>query len=98
VRLRGVVRQGWVHSQRRDRIPLDKPGEAKRIIRNRKKSGRDREKRGLMITTSDESRRGFLPPRRWRGACCRSPPSGFWCASAEERKFGLAKARRQKTW
>jgi hypothetical protein len=30
-----------------------------------------------MISASDERRRGFLPPRRWRGACCRYPPSGF---------------------
>jgi hypothetical protein len=31
----------------------------------------------LTITTSDESRRGFLPPRRWRGVCYHYPPSGF---------------------
>jgi hypothetical protein len=37
VRLRGVVRQGWIRGRRRDRIPLDEP-ETKRIVRNRKKS------------------------------------------------------------
>jgi hypothetical protein len=30
-----------------------------------------------MITASDARRRGFLPPRCWRGACCCCPPSGF---------------------
>jgi hypothetical protein len=30
-----------------------------------------------MITASDAHRRGFLPPHRWRGACCYYPPSGF---------------------
>jgi hypothetical protein len=38
VRLRGVVRQGWISGRRRGQIPLDEP-ETKRIIRNRKKSG-----------------------------------------------------------
>jgi hypothetical protein len=30
-----------------------------------------------MITASDESQRGSLQPRRWPGACCYCPPSGF---------------------
>jgi hypothetical protein len=38
VRLRGVVRQGWVRGRRGSWIPLDKPENTKRIIRNRKKS------------------------------------------------------------
>jgi hypothetical protein len=43
VRLRGVVRQGWIRGRRRGRIPLDEP-ETKRIIRNRKKSGKNRKR------------------------------------------------------
>jgi hypothetical protein len=31
----------------------------------------------LTIFASDERRRGFLPPRRWHGTCCRYLPSGF---------------------
>jgi hypothetical protein len=30
-----------------------------------------------MITASDEHQHGFLQPRRWLGACCCCPPSGF---------------------
>jgi hypothetical protein len=30
-----------------------------------------------MTTASDKRRRGFLQPRRWRGAYC-FPPSSFW--------------------
>jgi hypothetical protein len=41
VRLRGVVRQGWIRGRRRGRIPLDKP-KTKRIVRNSKKSGKNR--------------------------------------------------------
>jgi hypothetical protein len=55
---------------------MDEPG-TKRIVRNRKKIWKESQ-RELTITTSDESRRGFLRPRRWRGACYRYPPSGFW--------------------
>jgi hypothetical protein len=40
VRLRGVVRQGWIRSWRRGRIPLDEPEKTRGIVRNRKKSGR----------------------------------------------------------
>jgi hypothetical protein len=40
LRLRGVVRQSWIRGRPRGRIPLDEP-EIKRIIRNRKKSGKD---------------------------------------------------------
>jgi hypothetical protein len=32
----------------------------------------------LTITASDARRRGFLLPRRWHGACCYYPPSGFF--------------------
>jgi hypothetical protein len=39
-----------------------------------------------MISTSDESRRGFHPLRRWRGACCHYPPSGFWGALVMEKE------------
>jgi hypothetical protein len=46
VRLRGVVRQGRIRGRRRGRIPLDKPEEAKGIVRNRKKSGRIVKKKG----------------------------------------------------
>jgi hypothetical protein len=42
--------------------------EQKRIVRNRNKIWKESQ-RELTITTSDESLRGFLPPRRWRGAC-----------------------------
>jgi hypothetical protein len=38
VRIRGVVRQGWIRGRRRSRIPLDKPENTKGIVRNRKKS------------------------------------------------------------
>jgi hypothetical protein len=38
VRLRGVVRQGWVRGRRGSWIPLDKPENTKRIVRNGKKS------------------------------------------------------------
>jgi hypothetical protein len=41
VRPRGVVRQGWIRGRRGGRIPLDEP-EKKRIVRKRKKSGRNR--------------------------------------------------------
>jgi hypothetical protein len=41
VRLRGVVQQGWIRGRRRGRIPLDEP-ETKRIVKNRKKSGKNR--------------------------------------------------------
>jgi hypothetical protein len=41
VRIRGVVWQGCIRGRRRGRIPLDKP-EAERIVRNRKKSGKNR--------------------------------------------------------
>jgi hypothetical protein len=44
VRLRGVVRQGWIRGRRRGRIPLDKPEKTKGIMRNRKKSGKNRKK------------------------------------------------------
>jgi hypothetical protein len=40
VRIRGVVWQGWIRGRRRGRIPLDKP-EVERIVRNRKKSGKN---------------------------------------------------------
>jgi hypothetical protein len=40
VRLRGVVRQGWIRGRHRGRIPLDEP-KTKRIVRNRRKSGRN---------------------------------------------------------
>jgi hypothetical protein len=43
VRLRGVVWQGWIRSRRRGRIPLDE-SEIKRIVRNRKKSGKSRKR------------------------------------------------------
>jgi hypothetical protein len=43
VRLRGVVRQGWIRGRRRDWIPLDEL-ETKRIVRNRKKSGKNRKR------------------------------------------------------
>jgi hypothetical protein len=43
VRLRGVVWQGWIRGRRRGRIPLDEP-ETKRIVRNRKKSGKNRKR------------------------------------------------------
>jgi hypothetical protein len=36
VRLRGVVRQGWIRGRRRSRIPLDKPENTKGIVRNKK--------------------------------------------------------------
>jgi hypothetical protein len=42
VRLRRVVQQGWVHGRRRGRIPLDEP-KTKKIVRNRKRSRRNRE-------------------------------------------------------
>jgi hypothetical protein len=40
VRLRGVVRQRWIRGRRGDWIPLDEP-ETKRIVRNRKRSGKN---------------------------------------------------------
>jgi hypothetical protein len=43
VRLRGVVRQGWIRDRRRGRIPLDEP-ETKGIVRNRRKSGKNRKR------------------------------------------------------
>jgi hypothetical protein len=76
VRLRGVVRQGWIRTRCGRWVPLDEP-ETKRIVRNRRKSGRNHERK-LTITAFDARRRGFLPPRRWRGACCHYPPSVFW--------------------
>jgi hypothetical protein len=39
VRLRGVVRQGWIRSRCGSRIPLDEHEETKGIVRNREKSG-----------------------------------------------------------
>jgi hypothetical protein len=44
VRLRGVVRQSWIRSRCGSRIPLDKPEKTKGIVRNRKKSGKNRER------------------------------------------------------
>jgi hypothetical protein len=44
VRLRGVVRQGWVRGRRRGRIPLDEPEKTKGIVRNRKKSRENRKR------------------------------------------------------
>jgi hypothetical protein len=44
VRLRGVVRQGWIRGWRRSRIPLDKPQNTKWIVRNRKKSRENRKR------------------------------------------------------
>jgi hypothetical protein len=38
VRLRGVVRQGWIRSRRRSRIPLNEAENTKKIVRNKKKS------------------------------------------------------------
>jgi hypothetical protein len=38
VQLRGVVRQGWVCGRRRGRVPLDKPENTKRIVRDMKNS------------------------------------------------------------
>jgi hypothetical protein len=66
VQLRRVVWQGWI-GRRRGRFHWMSL-EQKRIIRNRNKIWKESQ-RELTITTSDESRRGFLPPRRWRGAC-----------------------------
>jgi hypothetical protein len=43
VRLRGVVRLGWIRGRRRGRIPLDEP-ETKRIVRNRKNSRKNRKR------------------------------------------------------
>jgi hypothetical protein len=43
VRLRGVVWQGWIRGRCRGRIPLDDP-ETKRIVRNGKKSGKNRKR------------------------------------------------------
>jgi hypothetical protein len=44
VRLRGVVRQGWVRGRRRVRNPLDEPEKTKGIVRNRKKSRGNRKR------------------------------------------------------
>jgi hypothetical protein len=44
VRLRGVVRQGWIRGRRGGRIPLDEPEKTKGIVRNRKKSGKNRKR------------------------------------------------------
>jgi hypothetical protein len=44
VRLRGVVWQGWIRGRRRGRIPLDEPKKTKGIVRNRKKSVKNRER------------------------------------------------------
>jgi hypothetical protein len=44
VRLRGVVRQGWIRGRRRGRIPLDETKKTKGIVRNRKKSGKNRKR------------------------------------------------------
>jgi hypothetical protein len=44
VRLRGVVWQGWIRGWRRGRIPLDEPEKTKGIVRNRMKSGKNRER------------------------------------------------------
>jgi hypothetical protein len=43
VQLRGVVWQGWIRGRRRGRIPLDEP-ETEGIVRNRKKSGKNRKR------------------------------------------------------
>jgi hypothetical protein len=64
--------------------------EQKRIVRNRKKIWKELQ-RELTITTSDESRRGFLSPRRWRGACYRYLPSGFGVYYGGKGKLRLAK-------
>jgi hypothetical protein len=48
-----------------------------RIVRSGKKTWKKLQ-RELTITTSDGSRRGFLPLHRWHGACYRCPPSDFW--------------------
>jgi hypothetical protein len=44
VRLRGVVRQGWVRGRRRGLILLDEPEKTKGIVRNRKKSRENRKR------------------------------------------------------
>jgi hypothetical protein len=44
LRLRGVIRHGWIRGWRGSRIPLDKPENTKRIVRNRKKSRENRKR------------------------------------------------------
>jgi hypothetical protein len=48
--------------------------------RDRQETERDLEGivKELMITASDEHRRGFLLPHRQRGACCHCSPSSSW--------------------
>jgi hypothetical protein len=44
VRLRGVIQQGWIRGRCRGRIPLDEPEKTNGIVRNRKKSGKNRKR------------------------------------------------------
>jgi hypothetical protein len=75
-RPRGVAHHGWSRGRRRSGVPLDEPGDTKRIVRNKKKSIKVVKK--LTITSSGERQRGSPRPRRWPGACCYCLPLGFW--------------------
>jgi hypothetical protein len=60
---------------------MDEPGTVK--DRQKRKEILKKRKRSVLVVeptgaTSDGSRRGFLPLRRWHDACYHYPPSGFW--------------------
>jgi hypothetical protein len=76
VRSRRVAHHGRSRGRRRSGVPLDEPGNTKRIVRNKRKSRKAVKK--LTITTSGERQRSSLQPRRWPGACCCCLPLGFW--------------------
>jgi hypothetical protein len=75
-RSRGIAHHGRGRGRCRSRVPLDEPGNTKRIIRN--KRDLERAVKKLTITTSGERQHGFLRPRRWPGACCCCLPWSFW--------------------
>jgi hypothetical protein len=75
-RPRGVAWHGRSRDRHRSGVPLDEPGNTKRIVRNKRKSIKSVRK--LTITTSGERQRGSPRLRRWPGACCCCLPLGFW--------------------
>jgi hypothetical protein len=74
-RSRGIARHGRSCGWCGGMIPLDEPGNTRRIVRNRE--GSKRAKKKSTSTTSDERQRGSLRPRHWPGACCCCLPWSF---------------------
>jgi hypothetical protein len=75
-RSRGVAHHDRSRGQCRSGVPLDEPGNTKRVFRNKKNLEKTVKK--LTITTSGERQRDSLRPRRWPGSCCFCLPLSFW--------------------